>query len=72
MTTEEYANVVATTRDYYRTYASWRFGQSAFNALYDLHPEIANEVRGTENDPFYNDKVMPDFWAWLGEKVVAG
>jgi len=32
----------------------WRYGQSFFNALYELYPEVADSIRGTENDCFYS------------------
>jgi hypothetical protein len=32
-----------------------------FNTLYAVNQDVANEVRGTENDPFYNDKFIPQF-----------
>lgn len=34
---------------------SWRQGQALFNAMYKLFPEVSETVRGTLNDPFYND-----------------
>lgn len=38
-----------------------RFGQACFNALYEIAPEIANEIRTTGADPFYDDTRVPDF-----------
>ena len=38
-----------------------RHGQSLFNALHDLRPDLANKVRGTALDPFYGDHVIPEF-----------
>ena len=32
-----------------------RKGQALFNSLYELHPKIADEIRGTDLDPFNND-----------------
>lgn len=32
-----------------------RKGQRAFNALYDLFPDVANKLRGGSVDPFYWD-----------------
>lgn len=46
-----------------------RIGQAAFNALYALNPGLADEVRGTENDPFYSDSKLTAFWAWLSERT---
>jgi hypothetical protein len=37
-----------------------RKGQSLFIALSDIYPEIANEIRGGEFDPFYEDSKIPD------------
>mgnify|MGYP000932282889 FL=1 len=40
---------------------TWRQGQLYFNALYDVDPELANEVRGTTIDPFYRDDKIESF-----------
>jgi hypothetical protein len=40
----------------------WRRGQTAFNFVFDTYPDIANELRATEFDPFYNDSRLPAFW----------
>ena len=35
-----------------------RSGQSFFNALHTLYPDVANEIRTTDNDPFYiNERI---------------
>jgi hypothetical protein len=34
-----------------------RFGQCAFNTLHDIAPHIADEIRGTDIDPFYTDRM---------------
>lgn len=36
-------------------YPNWRYGQTLFNILYSVAPYIANEIRGTNIDPFYVD-----------------
>jgi len=40
-----------------------RKGQKAFNELHAENPKIANMIRGTVNDPFYNDKKLDAFYA---------
>jgi len=30
---------------------SWRKGQHYFNTLYNMHPSLADEIRGTDKDP---------------------
>jgi len=39
---------------------NWRYGQFLFNTLYDMYPEVANEIRGTDKDPFYADKATDE------------
>jgi hypothetical protein len=31
----------------------WRYGQALFNILLDVRPDLAEQVRGTDKDPFY-------------------
>lgn len=33
-----------------------RWGQALFNSLYDHRPDIANSVRATTADPFYDNE----------------
>lgn len=33
----------------------WRLGQTMFNVLHENNPKLADFVRGTEADPFYQD-----------------
>jgi hypothetical protein len=39
----------------------WRFGQTCFNVLYELDEDLANCIRGTDIDPFYDDVKVPEF-----------
>jgi len=48
-----YINEVAKTLS---ANTKWRYGQSLFNTLYDMQPEVANEIRGSELDPFYQER----------------
>jgi hypothetical protein len=48
--------------DEYRSMYDWRRGQCLFNALYALYPDIANQIRGTDVDPFHRDERIPDCW----------
>lgn len=40
---------------------NWRVGQTYFNVLSEVHPALAERVRGTLVDPFYSDSVVPEF-----------
>lgn len=44
-----------------REYPDWRWGQSLFNALWVLYPDLAEQIRGTESDPFHSDDRVPAF-----------
>lgn len=48
----------------------WRRGQSCFNALSDLNPTWAEEIRGTKLDPFHKrNEDLCDFFKWLYAKL---
>lgn len=38
-----------------------RLGQKLFNALCEYHEDVANKIRGSILDPFYNDDVITAF-----------
>lgn len=46
-----------------------RKGQAWFNRLYELRPDLADSIRGGPLDPFYDDKLLKNAWAWLMEKA---
>lgn len=38
-----------------------RWGQTLFNTLVDVRPDIAERIRGTSLDPFYDDWLVGAF-----------
>lgn len=48
---------------------TWRTGQSMFNALYHIRPDLADRLRGGELDPFYRDhndgEAISNTLSWL-------
>ena len=44
---------------------AWRKGQTLFNALYEIYPELADEMRGTQFDPFYDDSRFHIALSWI-------
>jgi hypothetical protein len=50
-------------------FPEWRSGQCHFNALMDSHPNLAEMIRGTDLDPFFQDKRLPDFLKWVEKKL---
>jgi hypothetical protein len=49
-------------------YPRWRKGQAYFNCLWDMDPELADELRGTYKDPFYKDDRIPEFLKVVEER----
>lgn len=39
-----------------------RHGQAAFNYVYATEPDIANQLRASAVDPFYQDRLTEVFW----------
>jgi len=37
---------------------SWRYGQTVFNCLCDINPELAENIRGGAWDPFYTTELF--------------
>jgi len=60
----EYIKAVILYGDYY----CLRSGQAFFNVLHRDYPELAEEIRGTELDPFYDSGKNDKFIEWLKEK----
>lgn len=42
-----------------------REGQMIMNALFTVRPDLYRMVTNTENDPFYDDNRVTQFWDWF-------
>jgi hypothetical protein len=49
------------------TFGEQRPGQAWWNALYDCFPNYANDIRGTDKDPFYNEGNLGRFFSYLAD-----
>jgi len=49
------------TRISYTPHPHYRRGQALFNHLAHAYPELAEKIRATEADCFYDDKKIPAF-----------
>ena len=56
-----YSEFYVLLEEYIKKWPLQRKGQVAFNLMNLLYPTIANELRGTHLDPFYNDDKTDDF-----------
>ena len=52
MTYEEYRSAVDLTL---KTNPDWRYGQTMFNVLHEIRPDLSEQVRATNLDPFYKN-----------------
>lgn len=43
----------------------WRPGQFVFNVLLNHRPDLAEQLRGTDLDPFHRSDLIPATLAWL-------
>jgi hypothetical protein len=46
-----------------------RKGQTFFNVLLEIEPELAERLTGTADDPFYNDGKLPGFLLRVAEEL---
>jgi hypothetical protein len=46
-----------------------RRGQTFFNVLSEMEPELADRLTGTADDPFYNDGKLPGFLLRVAEAL---
>lgn len=45
----------------------WRRGQALFNTLNEVHPDLAEALRCSTANPFYDDERAPHAMAWIAE-----
>lgn len=62
-------DIVLELEKYRAAHPEQRTGQAYFNRLYELEPELANEIRATGLDPFYRDDILPDFLTKVYEEI---
>jgi hypothetical protein len=64
LTFKEYIAAIPEARS---IYPRWREGQTYFNVLYMNRPDLSEQVRATDLDPFHNDESIQSFLTWVGE-----
>lgn len=68
LTKEQLKEVIEKSLENNKKYPRWRVGQSFFNTLWDMHPDIANEINSTEYDPFYDTGRMTSCIEFITEE----
>lgn len=64
-----YREYLEYAEEYYRSEPTQRIGQAYANALSDLYPDMANELIGTDLDPFHNDSRLHEFLEAVEEQL---
>lgn len=49
----------------YLARSDWRWGQAVFNVLYEMRPDLSEQIRGTDLDPFYRDDRVREALRWI-------
>ncbi len=49
----------------YKQQSSWRKGQTYFNVLVQVRPDLSERIRTSHLDPFYLDERIPEFLEWI-------
>jgi hypothetical protein len=55
------SNMIAVANSMQREHNKWRYGQCLFNALNELSPSMANQLRATKYDCFYREDLIGQF-----------
>lgn len=63
--------VEAHMRHYYSKTIDQRLGQAYFNGLYEIYPEVADVVRGSDSDPFYAETFTDERFDRFFEVVIS-
>lgn len=64
---ETYSDFVTAAVDYIENGAprSWRTGQTVYNLLDKVRPDLSFMVAGSDVDPFYDDSRLPLFYDFV-------
>jgi hypothetical protein len=62
MTYDDYLAAVGVAKVDHR---EWRPGQTAFNVLHQVRPDLAGLVQGSVIDPFFINDNLLDFYRWV-------
>ena len=61
---EEYKAAVDFAQD---RHPEWRKGQTAFNVLMLNRPDLSEQIRATELDPYHDNTKLGRFYQWAKE-----
>lgn len=47
----------------------WRWGQAIFNVLCEMRPDLSEQIRGTDFDPFYDNSDAKEALRWIRSHI---
>ena len=66
LTDQEWIELTQKTQEFlFKDEGVLRLGQSYMNALYEVNSQLYKDITNTENDPFYEDKLINNFMKYL-------
>ena len=57
--------IIKATNYYRQNQPDYRFGQAVFNYLAQVRPDISEQIRGTNLDPFHKTHVKDEVWTFI-------
>ena len=70
MTLEDFDKIEQLADEAMKEHPEWRKGQAFFNVLYTLFPDVANEIRGSSVDMFYDSSKINEFKTMLEDGMI--
>lgn len=58
---ETFSHFLMEVAHVYHASLDYRFGQTCYNVLFNLDPDLATSITGTPIDPFHDDEKVPEF-----------
>lgn len=68
LTKEQAEEVLEKSKEINKKYPEWRIGQSFFNTLYMMYPDVADDIRGTKYDTFHRTELINQCIEFITEK----
>lgn len=62
-----YGDFTSAVRNRFVSHPNERRGQATFNTLFATRPDLAEKVRATNLDPFYDDSKLHEFYNFIEE-----
>lgn len=69
LTIQKYNSLITKAEDFVIDNPTIRLGQSLWNTFYDEYPEILKPIKGSDDDPYFNNQNIKNFLNYIKEHV---